>query len=144
MGRPAGSKNLITRDKIAQVQKLISAFGDPLENMAKKKKYWEEIYAKEVAKGTRHQNKARIKEALAEIKDYDDRVLPYYHPKHQAITSQAEVKSISAVIRAPTPCKTTQEWLDIYKPKHLQQQNETPVMTALLQRLDDESEKEKQ
>jgi hypothetical protein len=129
VGRPAGSKNLMTREKIAQVQKLIVAFGDPLENMAKKKAYWEEIFAKETAKGSRHQNKARIKEALAEIKDYDDRVLQYYHPKQQSIASQSEIKQAQVVIRAPETISDTNAWLAAHAPKHITQQSSaTPVM----------------
>jgi len=136
MGRPVGSLNIQTREKAETLAALVKKYKlSPLESQFKEREHWFEVLDKEMSKGTRHRNQQKVREAREWIFKLNESMAPYVHPKHASITSQAEVKSITAVIRAPVPCSSTEEWLRLYKPKHIERQSQTPVITALLNRL---------
>lgn len=139
MGRPLGSKNLVTKETIAKAEKLLAKYGSPLEKVLRIVEFWSQVRESELSKSSRHRNLQKVREAEDKIYRGAELTANYFHAKHASVQQQTEVKALHAVIRAPAPCKTTEEWLQKYRPKHLQPQSETPVMTALLQRLDDES-----
>jgi hypothetical protein len=130
MGRPVGSLNIQTREKAETLSALVKKYKlSPLESQFKQREHWQDLLDKQMSISSRHRNAKLVREAREWIFRLNEAMAPYVHPKHASITSQAEVKSISAVIRAPVPAKSTAEWLAAHAPQ--QKIEQTSVMERL-------------
>jgi hypothetical protein len=134
MGRPAGSQNLLTREKAETLAALVRKYKlSPLESHFKQREHWFAVLDAEMVKSSRHRHAAKVKEAREWIFRLNEAMAPYVHPKHQSITSQAEVKQIQMAIRAPEPISDSQEWLRQCKPANLDSDRPVPLAPALRQ-----------
>jgi hypothetical protein len=117
MGRPKGAKNKLTVEHVAAAKDLAAEFGDPLRDLYIKRCRHEAIYAAEMAKTPRHRNRAKLAEAEAMIRQYNNDILPYDRPKFTAINHSGNAAPAPMVIRAPQTIADSKEWLRIHGPK---------------------------
>jgi hypothetical protein len=133
MGRKPGSKNVITRESLARIEKLVDKHGSPTRAMFESLKYWVGVRDAELAKTSRHRNGAKIDKACEWILKFGTALAPFTD-KRQPTAIQSEIKHVPTVIRAPKTIPDSQEWLRLHKPKHI---DATPVLerfsTALQQ-----------
>jgi hypothetical protein len=126
MGRPIGAKNKMTRERDAAAKELAEEYGDPLEDILQKRAHWEEIYAAQMAKSSRHRNTKKLAEAEAAILRYNVEALPYMRPRYQAIAHSSDAPR-PTVIRAPETISDSQAWLEAHAPRRDNAVNDKPT-----------------
>jgi len=115
MGRPRGSKNVITKESAARIGKLVERHGSPVRAMFKSLEHWVGVRDAELAKTSRHRNGAKIDKANEWILKFATALAPYTDKK-QPTAVQTENTQKFAVVRCPPPAKSTADWLEKYGP----------------------------
>lgn len=120
-GRPSIAKQMERADAaaLAAVEKL-RADVDPEEALQRVLNYQVGQLELQLAKG-KFASHDKIRETARAIVATARELLPFQKPKLQAVALAAEVEH-KTVIRAPEPCKTTEEWIAKYGRKGPEEQ----------------------
>src|SRR5215475_5419665 len=128
MGRPPGAQNKLTRERDTAARLLAEEYGDPLEDMLQKRARWQQIYAEQLAKPSRHRNPKKLAEAEEKIRQYNNDIMPFMRPKYNAINHATDEAPRPTVIRAPESISDSREWLQKYAPKRDEAVNDRPTL----------------
>jgi hypothetical protein len=115
----------MTRERSESAAKLAEEFGDPLEDILRKRARWQAIYDEQMAKPSRRRNPRKLAEAEEKILRYNEAALPFMRPKFQAITTTDTTPRLT-VIRTPEVIRDSQAWLEKYRPKRDDAVNDQP------------------
>jgi hypothetical protein len=107
----------MTNEHISAARELSAEYGDALEDLYRKRAYWQAIYDEQIAKPSRRRNIGKLHAAEERILRYNEAILPYDRPKFQAINHTGDAAVAPMVIRVPQLISDSKTWLETHRPK---------------------------